>query len=423
MNKTNIKILIIVIIISLFQLECYAQHYDIDSLIRSRPLSKTDQKNRAYDLLYDAICAENIDVQLISGLQSYLNQNFDDFFYRSLTLEENLYIYLYTKNWDSAFDVIKKITKKSSQNSVNYTYQNNLNYRPNYNSQNRRLCIVLTEKINKININEEISNSNLSEEQKDFLILFREYLQIILYNSNYYYQNNERKIENIQTEYKKLKNTYPESEYLNWIELYKVYPNNIQFEFNGKFGASIFTNNLGKNFKNPPFFGFDFKFYYKKFFVGAELNAVFTSLKQNLSIMRDSLVIWDKEKDGISSINLGLNLGYDLVRTKKFVLSPSIGISMTNIEPSGMKKEKIRPELKGISYTNNSLSAGIDFKYVFNRSSQTLFVNQYSYCGVELSYRYNYGQIFKNNTIVRGDFHTITISFFLHTIKNKSIKI
>ena len=383
---------------------------NIDSSLTNYSIIETEKYIKANNLLIDAINSKNKNKNLISEIQTYLNENYiENDYFNKLSINENFLIYLYVNNWDSVYKIIDVLNTPKRRKLKIDVYPNYI-----YNLHN-----ILTHKIfvadSMNNIINEVNNSDLSKEKKDFLKIYIPY-----YYSNYnIIDYTESFSDSLNTKYKDFKNNYSESKYTNYIELYDIIPSYLQFEYKLGFGASIFTENLSKNFISPPLFAFDFNFYLKKFFIGTDINLVFNTLKQDIEIFNDSAIIWSKEKDRVSSVKLGMMFGYDVLRSKKVVLSPSIGINLMTFQPAPLKAEEKRTEFKGINYKLNSLSFGLDLKYIFNRTRKSLFISKYSYCGLNLSYRFHYANLFNNPAIIKGNYHTITLSFFIHSIKEK----
>ena len=412
-NKTTIIILII-IVLTVFQLNCYTQN--IDSLINSQPISKTEQVNILKELLNEAINSENPDVVLISNLQNYWNKNFDEKYYQKLSFEENcllsIFVNLLSKNWDTIFNIIDRMSYLYQENNAKEDSENNYNYRMR-GLQN--FLNTLSQKSNTEQIYNEILNSELSTEKKDFLKVF---LQYFFSNVPFADFSLSAKIRNeLFSNYKKFKKDYPKSKYINYFSLYEYKLSNFQFEWNIRIGIINYTKNLRKNVHDPNFImEFEFDVYYKKLFFGAYYGIIGTSsLRKDIEVYKkDSFFTFRKGENSFSGLSVGINTGYDVIRTRRFVLSPTIGFNTIFFDVRNKKESEM-------TLIHNSLQTGINVKYLFKRFGYTR--NGYCYWGINLSYRYNCGQIFKNNVAISGDLHTITIALFLHFAKYKKIKI
>jgi len=191
--------------------DCVFSQSNIDSLIKSQPITKIDKINRARNLLYESI--KNKDILLITNLQEYLN-NISDANYCGLNIDENFLLYIHLEEWNKALNTIVKMPSPRRINNISISgdiifFQKELGV--------NTISIISKEKIINNSFYDNLLNSNITNEQKDFLKIFLPY-----YLNNYYIQKNNKMVSfNIKSEYTKFRKKYPDSEYLNYINVKK----------------------------------------------------------------------------------------------------------------------------------------------------------------------------------------------------------
>jgi hypothetical protein len=200
-----IKQIIILFISNFIMTNSYNCQIQIDTLIYSSKEkhidSKIDTINRYRTLLFDEIRSQNKNIQLVANYQNYLNNIIDN----GLPNEENFLLYIYTQKWDSVLNIISKMDYPYKVNNISLKGEDIWicgDYNCNY--------IILIKKSKFVNnqVYIDILNSAISEEQKDFLIIF-----IPNYFGNKITQNNIK----IKTAFKIFKNQYPQSQYIKYI--------------------------------------------------------------------------------------------------------------------------------------------------------------------------------------------------------------
>jgi hypothetical protein len=193
----------------------------LDSIFQSQPLTKIDQINRTRVLLRNEIFFGNKDFGLITAYQNYLN-SLADANYNGLSVEENFLLYIYIQEWNSVLNIIPemnyttKIPYRTSQLSLM-----GKNIFLDYEIGRCSFFLIEKSKILNKQLYINISNSTLSEEQKDFLTIFI---------PNYWgYKYTQNKI-SIKTAYDVFKKKYPESQYVEYIrfETYDKIPSKIK---------------------------------------------------------------------------------------------------------------------------------------------------------------------------------------------------
>ena len=86
------------LILSLFCVDSIFTQNNVDSIIQNEPLAKIDKINRARVLLFDEICSQSKEIELIANIQDYLNDitNDNNVKYIGLSNKENFLLYIYT---------------------------------------------------------------------------------------------------------------------------------------------------------------------------------------------------------------------------------------------------------------------------------------------------------------------------------------
>lgn len=146
-NKILLSILFL-----FFNIFCFSQN--IDSIINSKPKTEEELINISRELLHKEILYNSIDIQKVIYIQKYINNKY----HLGLSDEENLMLYYFTKNWENALTQIINFNHGLIDDEPPTAVVN--------------LYKVLLIKILETNILEDLQKSNLSQEQKDFLILY-----------------------------------------------------------------------------------------------------------------------------------------------------------------------------------------------------------------------------------------------------------
>lgn len=182
----------------------FSQNY-IDSIVASMPLTKIDKINRARDLLYEQIfIVKNKDIQFIKKIQNYLN-NINDSSCIGISFYENLLLYVYIRDWDNVLNTISKMTAPYKINHL--SFHGEMIFLQKQRRTSAFFTISKSQVVNK-QFYVDISNSDLSKEQKEFIGIF-----IPKYLGCKFTQNNIK----IKSAYKSFKKKYPKSQYLKYI--------------------------------------------------------------------------------------------------------------------------------------------------------------------------------------------------------------
>ena len=315
-------IIIIVFILSSENAKSFSVRYDVEHIKKYRDTVANQIKNNEL---------QNIKVQRFFELAP------TDTAY--LRMEEEELLLLITKQYDVLLqDILNRhtvfsnltnsrrlIDRKDKQTRRIYRYIENYFL---WNKDNLYPALTNYLQNNQNEIRNNINNSNLTDEEKDFLLLFYDYFFTI------------NDLRNFEQEQKMLADArlfnakYPASKYLNFVNRYI----NIEYQTRdwgvaGYFtlGTNLFTNNLQNYFHNPLVMYLCLELNDKRFNFSGEFgvgNRWYSKIKQDF--FYDTL--W-QENDKFNFVIFAVTAGYDLYKTDKFNISPFLGVSVGYFSP------------------------------------------------------------------------------------------
>jgi len=176
----------------LFNLVCFSQN--IDSIVNSKPKTNDELINIARELIYKEVVDETPDINNIRAYQNYLNED------KKSGLEdiENLMLDYFLQDWDNALQHI---------DTYHFIFRTGR-------GQNtaKNLSDILSDKVIENNTLDNLQHSNLSQEVKDFLILY--FNLKVLWKETHNYKILIQNAENIIKEFN---NNYPYSLYSQYL--------------------------------------------------------------------------------------------------------------------------------------------------------------------------------------------------------------
>jgi hypothetical protein len=262
--------------------------------------------------------------------------------------------------------------------------------------------VLMETRQNEENLIAQIKSAGLDAEIEEFILLNLKYFT---FNSeeDYTYQ------EMLNSKADSFLVKYPESNYKYFIRnniRYKIKPNPWFFEMGVFTGYGILSKDLEKRYTNPILFGVTVGAGYKR------LSLVFRAVLGGHKTKQDLFYSTDTYAKGLSMSSeiIGGNLGYAIYENDWIKTTPFIGIAGMKFGVSTTKTDEV-PELDEIKLNYaTTFVTGMQVELYFGKK-QEQYLNQ-GYSSIRLGYSYNlpqYDQMYG----IKGDYHTITISYNL----------
>ena len=290
----------------------YSQSY---RYITDAPPTKSEIIIKGRDMLLDAILEDNM--QKADTVFSYMNNKVRDNDFAVFTPLEVLLLSCFLQHYDMG---IKNVLYADSISLIPYNKRPVLIF-----PTNRYLESKLVEKFRGFQpiCYTEIRNSDISIENKDFLILML---------NKIFPQNDMITAENQITANDFLQK-YPNSKYENYVKqnFLGKSPSKWLGSMNILGGMNTINGNLSNYFTNGFNLGMGFDFYYKKLYFGLQGNVFVSKLKQDYVF--DENKIWLKGSNSSSFIGF-VELGYNILQTKMMRITPFAGIGVVSFSPT-----------------------------------------------------------------------------------------
>lgn len=331
---------------------------------------------------------ENDKVKVIELLEFLQKQENEDYlaFYPS----EKWLLYYWTQQYQQ---VLKDVQDFDS------TYMGRMNRQVK--PQRDLLLIKIKEKLfqQRNEIKQQILQSDLNEEDKNFLALNFDYLL-------FSYDNKEITQDSLNIFSNKYLQKFPHSNFDKYVRQYIRYEFvqskwGLAFEFFSGYG--IFTDNLEKKFKNNIPIGVAFDICYKNF-------ALYLRDYIGFSRTKDSILFKDGTWRKDAQVRVFLpeaSLGYTTIDSRLFKVAPFVGISSTDISPTDYDKKKY-PEYENVELaftTTYTFGLNLDFKLGKFKKKKP----EPSYGFVRVRFAYNKPQFNWKYNGFDGDFYYLTI--------------
>jgi len=267
-----------------------------------------------------------------------------------------------------------------------------------------QLYKILTQTLlkNKEKIIDNISNSVIKPEDKDFLNLIIKTYNLPVDNK---YQETLNNAANSYLE------EYPGSNFENYIR------NFVRYEYAVKgfsWGVEVFTGaglssqEISNYFKNEGIFGTGFIWGINRFQLNTRVILLFSELKQDVTV---GSYIW-KKGEGVETALPEISLSYDLLKNDRISLTPIAGIAWYLATPTSEDKQK-NSELKEIKINSKaSPIVGIDFGWEFFKRSNYNYAYRkqiFSYYSCNLRYTFQPVYFSDNYDRMNGLVHSISI--------------
>lgn len=254
--------------------------------------------------------------------------------------------------------------------------------------------------LNLREVKAKIDNAQVQEVDKDFLLLFLEYL---LSNPDDPLKEQQR-INQLADEFL---TSHPGSEYENYIRenlRFKFVPSNWGLAFEFFSGYGLFTGNLSDEFKNNIPIGIAFDIEYKKLtlYLRNYIGFSFTKKEQP-----HNTGVW-KEDSQVRVYLPEATFGYSILDNNRLKVSPFAGIASTSISPTDYDIQK-DPDIEdaGLDFTTTyTAGLNVDFKLNWNTGLLTLDDSKHSYWFVRLRYGFSAPQFGEGYS---GNMHYLTL--------------
>lgn len=382
---------IILLLTLLTPMLLWAQDKAIESEILNHEAGKSTLISKGRHLLLDKFIEG--DLEKVKEIDAYL-VNIEDEDYFALYPAEHWLIQYWTQDYSLLKDDLRLFNKEEAKNYDGKILPNR-----------DMLYAKLMEKsrASSSDIISQIDNSNLSAEDKAFLILsFRNLIADL--------DENPLIQDTLNTEADAFIEAHPESQYKEYTKQYvrlKYKPSTWGFAFEFFSGYGIFTDDLADDYNNPIPVGVAFDICYNKFelylrdYIGLGTSA------QNLSYSTGSY----SEGSNLQTFIPEASLGFAAIDNNAFKISPFVGIGAMSITPPTNTMLEI-PELEEIEReftTTYMLGFSFDFKFGTKKSPRYMTNTNYGF--MRLRYSYNLPQFDNKYQGLDGGFHSITIGF------------
>ncbi|WP_037320071.1 hypothetical protein [Salegentibacter sp. Hel_I_6] len=367
-----------------------AQNKDnIENEILSYTNSQTQIISKGRLLLADSFLEG--DLQKVEEVRNYLLKEVDSENYIALLPGEQWLISYWTGEF---YDVL---------DSVNYYYTKGSNsYENKIFPLEDRLYYKLVEKSwNELEkLEEKILNSDLNEEQKDFLLLHLNYM-ISGQPLNTISQDEINKMADLFLE------NHPTGKYTDLVKnniRFRFVASNWGFAFDFFMGYAVQNGALSSQFNNGFALGHGFDVEYKKFSLYLRNYIGFTKTLEEMEVEG---VAWEKEMR-LTQYLPEASIGYSVVDNSKLKLSPFAGIGGVAFSPTQSDINN-RPELEDSQVgfvTAYTLGANLDFKLGWNTSA--ILPNDKTYWFLRCRYGYTMPQM-GNYPGYQGNIHYFNI--------------
>jgi hypothetical protein len=385
------KILTLLILVCLPDL-IYSQENGIKTEILSMEDSKQDLITKGRRLLLERLVAN--DLAKVAEIKTYLEKEVaNDQFLAFYPFEKSLLDY-YTTD----FGEIMRITRMLEPEEIE-AYQSTI--KPTEDQLGRKL---LEKSRNERNVLLELIKTapDLSPMDKDFLSLNLLYL---LEGPNY------REITQEELNYlsDKFLANYPASIHEPYIREYvrmvfKPSKWGLGVEFFSGYGR--YTGQLEEEFKSSIPMGIAFDVTYLNWVLFLRNYIGFTKNKHDISY---GAGIWPRESQARMFLP-EITLGYQVLKSEHFILTPFAGMGWTDIGPTTFDMEK-NPDLRNATLTfTQTPTVGVNLDLIMGRiNTPMIAVNEQNYWMIRLRYAHHAPRYDKKYTGFDGNIHSITV--------------
>ncbi len=382
----------IVLLLILFYSGVYGQVDSLENQIMEYEDTKSSMISKGRNLILDTFLEK--DISKVKDLKDYLMKKGENENYIALYPIEYWLILYWTNEYKELSNSLQKF---DSDKAASYNHK----IAPPYDMLHKKLQNQSQENFSKLK--SQIKESDLPEEEKDFLTLN-------LKNLTFDIDSNEYLQDTLNVHANSFLKRYPESKYSYFTKKFikfKLVPTDwgMAFEFFSGFG--IFTQGLNENYTNNIPIGVAFDIYYKKFELYLRDYIGFNKTRKNLDYSGGT---W--EKDSRTLIILPeASLGYPIFDNDRYKISPFAGIGAMDISPVDNDIEE-NPDLEEMSltFTTNYLT-GLNFDIKFGEKSTPDFRPKSSYSFIRIRYAFSHTRFQEKNDGISGNMHYITIGF------------
>lgn len=251
---------------------------------------------------------------------------------------------------------------------------------------------------NKFELAASVKSSEMTSYQKDFFILYLNYLIKSIEGDNYLQYQLNRYSDSFLAKYVNGKHNAFVKQNIRRVDRLSDWG----FGMDVYTGYNLFTHDLNKKYGNNVQLGLGFSGSYKNLLLDFRFAIGLGTTNQNIELDE---VIW-KEGSAIRAYSQGLELGYKLFKTRDFDISPYIGIGGVYIEPIGKDMDDY-PVLKYAKISTTFYSAGISFDYKMSGKEYYSNTNE-GFWFIRFRYTYAINEEF-HKFVKTGNGHYLTI--------------
>ena len=373
-----------------------------DNSSEDLPQSQLNLIENARALLIDAFIQNN--KQKIQELYQYLYEDFDQDSYVTLFPAERMLLFAWCEDFKSMLQYVKKVDSA-------YVEKMNTKIMPSSDNNFYETLFFRTQK-EFDTILSNLQTSFLTQEEKDFLDIYLHYF--LLTDENY-----DTAVVPINTSTRKFIGTYPDSEYINFLDSYEQKLSDWGFGFGLNFGYNAKNGDFSKYLKDSFAFDMNIDVSYKKTMATVGLLLAFSPQRTEIT-NSENIVL---PKDITPNItNIYLSFGYRLFENKKVIIMPNAGVGIGLILPGSDEDRNDIPELKQFDYSyrlTKNIGIMVDIRLGKIKKAEGQNFIEPSFGAIRIGYKFfnNYKSL--TPEYYRGNLHTITVgySFYGKTLK------
>ncbi len=409
---TSGKILSLLITILLLANVSHAQ-VSADSVMESQLDRETDSiiSTTRDDLEY-AVASRNR--QKVRELQQQLNTAYEQSNYIALFPIENLLLYYWLGDYDSVLLYSTKIDTLDGQSWDKISPQAGYD-----------LYSLLRERVvrAKNRIVNGIFSSTLSDEQKDFLIIYLEDFLLEIQGDSYSKTQLDTMLRNLNVDKRKFALAYPNSAYTSELKVEELEWDKAGLTLGIGIGFGDNTNQLAANFTNPVFAAMNIGGSHKQLVIELNLHVGGFSSKKDIVNQNEPSMVWKKGGSAIY-FSPSLIFGYRAFEKSRTLITPfaGVGVSIMGANTGG---EDAEFENAFTYVYGPTIPVGVHFDFRLDKMKKAFGhdILRPSFPTLRLSYAYNYQTLFRPaDKGISGNMHTMTLTIQLFDRSLRSVK-
>lgn len=376
----------------------FAQVDSIENEIKNYESSNIELVLKARRLLQGKLLLD--DYVKVKEIKDYLVGDLQTNEYLTLTIPEYWLILYWTQEFDQLLQDIEQIGYQQDARQLSAP-ENQLK------TFNDKLFETLRNKSigSKEVLDVVIENSDLTREEKDFLLL---HLNFCL--ADFAYQSSAQDSLNKQSD--KFLMTYPTSHYAPFVRKvirYKEKVSDFGWGYDLFIGYNVFNGGISETFSNYFLFGMSIDLAYYDFILNLSFSIGGSELKKEINY---ESIIWDKGLRGDILIPQA-SIGYTFFSNSQFNITPFVGVSSLYIAPQYDDVQAYSPYENIELFSGASWNAGMSVNLFSKPAVGGRNLSRASqFKGfIKLKYNYFHSGYKKDYYGLDGSMHQITLSF------------